>query len=67
MKIYLIAGIILIILGIGTYFLHKKKKLNIVIEYLVKMLDIYGKNILNKVKLAVLLSLFMVLTSTPSI
>ena len=56
MKIYMIIGIILTILGIGTYFLHKKKKLNIVIEYLVKMLDIYGKNILNKVKLAVLLN-----------
>ena len=40
----------------GIYFLYKKKKLNDLTEYLVKALDIYGKNLLNKVKLAVLLN-----------
>ena len=56
MKIYIITAIILIILGIGAYILYKKKKLDNITEYLVKALDVYGKNILNKVKLAILLN-----------
>ena len=56
MKIYIISAIVLIIAGVGIYFLYKKKKLNDLTEYLVKALDIYGKNLLNKVKLAVLLN-----------
>ena len=38
------------------YILYRKKKLDNVIEYVVKALDVYGKNIINKVKLAVLLN-----------
>ena len=56
MKIYIITAIILVILGIGAYILYKKKKLDNITEYLVKALDVYGKNILNKVKLAILLN-----------
>ncbi len=36
--------------------MDKKKKLKDITEYLVKALDIYGKNLLNKIKLAVLLN-----------
>ena len=56
MKIYIISSIVLIIAGVGIYFLYKKKKLKDITEYLVKALDIYGKNLLNKIKLAVLLN-----------
>ena len=56
MNVYVISAIVMIIAGSGIYFLHKKKKLNNVTEYLVKTLDVYGKNLLNKVKLAVLLN-----------
>ena len=56
MKIYIISSIVLIIAGVGFYFLYKKKKLKDITEYLVKALDIYGKNLLNKIKLAVLLN-----------
>ena len=56
MKIYIISAIVLIIAGVGIYFLYKKKKLKDITEYLVKALDIYGKNLLNKIKLAVLLN-----------
>ena len=56
MKIYVISAILLIVAGAGIYFLYKKKKLNDLTEYLVKALDIYGKNLLNKVKLAVVLN-----------
>ena len=56
MKIYIILTIILIILGGIIYILYKKNKLNNVTEYLVKALDVYGKNLLNKVKLAILLN-----------
>ncbi len=56
MKIYIISAIILTIAGGVIYFLYKKKKLKDITEYLVKALDIYGKNLLNKVKLAVLLN-----------
>lgn len=62
MKIYIITVIILIILGIGAYILYKKKKLDNITEYLVKALDIYGRNILNKVKLAILLNTVRVWT-----
>ena len=56
MKIYIISAIILIIAGVGIYFLYKKKKLKDITEYLVKVLDIKGGKLLNKVKLAVLLN-----------
>ncbi|MCP1226735.1 hypothetical protein [Sebaldella sp. S0638] len=56
MKIYIISAIVLIIAGAGIYFLYKKKKLNDVTEYLVKVMDIKGEKLLNKVKLAVLLN-----------
>ncbi len=56
MKIYIISAIVLIIAGAGIYFLYKKKKLKDITEYLVKVLDIKGGNLLNKVKLALLLN-----------
>ena len=54
MKIYIILAVI--VAGAGIYLLYKKKKLKDITEYLVKALDIYGKNLLNKIKLAVLLN-----------
>ena len=54
MKIYIILTVI--IAGAGIYFLYKKKKLKDITEYLVKVLDIKGEKLLNKVKLAVLLN-----------
>ena len=54
MKIYIILAIITA--GVGIYLLYKKKKLNDVTEYLVKVLDIKGGKLLNKVKLAVVLN-----------
>ena len=54
MKIYIILTVI--IAGAGIYFLYKKKKLREITEYLVKVLDIKGGKLLNKVKLAVLLN-----------
>ena len=56
MKIYIISAIVLIIAGAGIYFLYKKKKLKDITEYLVKVLDIKGEKLFNKVKLAVLLN-----------
>ncbi|MCP1226567.1 hypothetical protein [Sebaldella sp. S0638] len=56
MKTYVILTIVLIIAGAGIYFLYKKKKLKDITEYLVKVLDIKGEKLLNKVKLAVLLN-----------
>ena len=56
MKIYIISAIVLILAGVGIYFLYKKKKLREITEYLVKVLDIKGGKLLNKVKLAVLLN-----------
>ena len=44
------------ILGGIIYILYKKNKLNNVTEYLIKALDVYGENLLNKVKLAILLN-----------
>ncbi|MCP1226428.1 hypothetical protein [Sebaldella sp. S0638] len=54
MKIYIILAVVIAVAGI--YFLYKKKKLKDITEYLVKMLDIKGGKLLNKVKLAVLLN-----------
>ena len=55
MNIYLIVAVILLVCG-TAYILYKKNKLNKVTEYLVKLLDIYGKHVLNKVKLVLLLN-----------
>ena len=54
MKIYIILAVVITLVGI--YFLYKKKKLKDITEYLVKILDIKGGKLLNKVKLAVLLN-----------
>lgn len=56
MKIYVIILIVGIVIGTLIYVLNKKNKLKEVTEFLVKSLDKYGKNLLNKVKLAVLLN-----------
>ena len=56
MKIYIILILAGLVLGTIIYILHKKKKLNNIVEYLIKELEVYGKNLLNKVKLAVLLN-----------
>ena len=49
--------VILVLAAGGTVcILLKKNKLNKVTEYLVKLLEIYGKHILNKVKLVLLLN-----------
>ena len=49
--------VILVLAAGGTvYILLKKNKLNKVTEYLVKLLEMYGKHILNKVKLVLLLN-----------
>ena len=55
MNIYLIVAVILLVCG-TAYILYKKNKLNKVTEYLVKLLDIYGKHVLNNVKLVLLLN-----------
>ena len=55
MKIFLIVIVILLAVG-TTYVFYKKNRLNKVVEYLVKLLDIYGKHVLNKVKLVLLLN-----------
>ena len=56
MKIIIISIISTLVLGGLIYFLYKKKKLTPVIEYLVSLLNVYGKNVINKVKLAILLN-----------
>ena len=50
---------IIIILAAGgtAYILYKKNKLDKTVEYLVKLLEIYGKHVLNKVKLVLLINL----------
>ena len=50
---------IIIILAAGgiSYILYKKNKLDKTVEYLVKLLEIYGKHVLNKVKLVLLINL----------
>ena len=49
---------IIIILAAGgtAYILYKKNKLDKTVEYLVKLLEIYGKHVLNKVKLVLLIN-----------
>ena len=49
---------IIIILAAGgtSYILYKKNKLDKTVEYLVKLLEIYGKHVLNKVKLVLLIN-----------
>ncbi len=56
MKIFIIVAIIIVILGVSVFVLYKKKKVNVVTEFLVKALDVYAKNVLNKVKLVILLN-----------
>ena len=56
MKIFIIVVIIIAILGVSAFVLYKKKKVNVVTEFLVKALDVYAKNVLNKVKLVILLN-----------
>ena len=56
MRIIIISIISTLVLGGLIYFLYKKKKLTPVIEYLVSLLNVYGKNVINKVKLAILLN-----------
>ena len=49
---------IIIILAAGgtAYILYKKNKLDKTVEYLVKLLETYGKHVLNKVKLVLLIN-----------
>jgi hypothetical protein len=55
MNIYVI--ILLIILGIFIFYIFlKKAKQDKIIEYLVKLLELYGKHVLNKVKLVLLIN-----------
>jgi hypothetical protein len=58
MKIYIIIGIITIVLGITVFVLYRVKKLKPVIAFLVNLLMQYGEQIINKVKLAILLNTF---------
>ena len=58
MKIYIIIGIITIILGVTVFVLYRVKKLKPVIAFLVNLLKQYGEQIINKVKLAILLNTF---------
>ena len=58
MKIYIIIGIITIVLGITVFVLYRVKKLKPVIAFLVNLLKQYGEQIINKVKLAILLNTF---------
>ncbi|WP_435309381.1 hypothetical protein [Sebaldella termitidis] len=55
MNILLMIIIILVAGGI-SYILYKKNKLDKTVEYLVKLLEIYGKHVLNKVKLVLLIN-----------
>ena len=55
MNILLIAVLVITAGGVA-YILYKKNKLDKVTEYLVNLLEIYGKHILNKVKLVLLLN-----------
>lgn len=48
--------IFLIIVGLTVYTLYKKNRLDKITDYLVKLLELYGKHILNKVKLALLIN-----------
>mgnify|MGYP003583826541 FL=1 len=49
--------IVLVLIAGGTaYILYKKNKLDKTVEYLVKLLEIYGKHVLNKVKLVLLIN-----------
>ncbi len=58
MKIYIVIGIITIILGVTVFVLYRVKKLKPVIAFLVNLLKQYGEQIINKVKLAILLNTF---------
>ncbi len=55
MNIFIITILILLIGG-TAYIFYKKNKLDKVTEYLVNLLNIYGKHVLNKVKLVLLLN-----------
>ena len=58
MKIYIVIGIITLILGVTVFVLYRVKKLKPVIAFLVDLLKQYGEQIINKVKLAILLNTF---------
>ena len=58
MKIYIVIGIITIILGVTVFVLYRVKKLKPIIAFLVNLLKQYGEQIINKVKLAILLNTF---------
>ena len=58
MKIYIVIGITTIILGVTVVVLYRVKKLKPVIVFLVNLLKQYGEQIINKVKLAILLNTF---------
>ncbi len=57
-KIYIILLVIgaTIAIGTGIYIIKKKNKLKELTGFLVKALDVYAKNVLNKVKLVILLN-----------
>lgn len=54
---YIIIILAVIIIEIIINLFYKKKKLDKVIEYLTKIIDYYGKHVLNKVKLVLLINI----------
>ena len=56
MNIWIWVTIGIVVLGITVFLVVKFNKTKIVIAYLVNLLNEYGKNVINKVKLAVLIN-----------
>ena len=58
MKIYILIGLIVMVIIALGYFLVKKNKHKKIIDFIIKWLNVYASQVLNKVKLAALLNTF---------